>query len=109
MPIARAKAHAVPGCYHVAMTTLARKFIWPSNSSMLSRYINSFSISPSMASKPMRRKLSLRFPCLGASARVYTTQLTKWHTFLAINVVHFGSYANVALGVTTAAALHSIS
>jgi hypothetical protein len=37
---------------------------------MLSR---SFSISPSLASKPVRHKLSLRSSCLGASARVSTT------------------------------------
>ncbi len=68
--VVEVEARGVTGCYRVAMTTLARNVIWPCNSSMLSR---SFSISPSLASKPVRHKLSLRSSCLGASARVSTT------------------------------------
>jgi hypothetical protein len=33
-------------------------------------------VSPSLASKPTRRRLSLRSFCLGASARVSIAQLT---------------------------------
>ncbi len=64
------------GHYYVATMTLACSFIWPCNNSMLSRCTSSFLVSPSLASNHVRCKLSLRFSCLGASARVSTTWLT---------------------------------
>jgi hypothetical protein len=49
---AGAKAHAVVSHYHVTTTTLAHNLIWPCN--------NSFSVSLSLALKPMKHKLRLR-------------------------------------------------
>ncbi len=109
LPIARTKARAIADYCQVATTTLAHNLIWPSNSSVLSRYMNSFLVSPSLASKPMRRKLSLCSSCLGTSVRVSIAQLTTWFTFLVIIVVHLGSFANVILIVTVIAALCSIN
>ncbi len=76
VPTTRAEAHAIVGRCRVVVMTLARNFIWPCNSFMLSRCTNSFLVSPSLASKPMRRRLNLYSSCLGASARVSTTRLT---------------------------------
>jgi len=75
-PIAEAEAHVVASRCCVVTTTLVRNLIWPCNSSVLSRCTSSFSVSPSLASKPVRCKLSLRSSCLGASTRVSTARLT---------------------------------
>jgi hypothetical protein len=69
-------AHIMAGHCCVATTTLAHNFIWPYNSFVLSCCTNSLSVSPSLASKPMRRKLNLRSSYLDASTRVSTTQMT---------------------------------
>ncbi len=63
---AKAKARTIAGRYHMTTTFLAHNFIWPYNNSVLSHYTSSFSISPSLASKPVRRRLSLRSTYLGA-------------------------------------------
>ncbi len=76
MLVVGAEAHTMAGRYCVAMTTLAHNFISPCNSFVLSHYTNSFSVSPSFASKLMKRKLNLHSSCLGASTRVSTTRLT---------------------------------
>jgi hypothetical protein len=102
-PTAGVNVRAVARHCRMAVTTLACNFIWPYNSSVLSHCTNSFSVSPSLASKPVRRMLSLRSSYLGASARVSTARLTTWHTFLTINVVHLGSSVDVTLVVTTVA------
>ncbi len=70
------EAHEVAGRCRVAATTLTRNLIWPCSNSMLNCYTSSFSVSPSLASKPVRRKLNLRSSCLGASAKVSTARLT---------------------------------
>ncbi len=75
-PTAEVEAFTVASRCHVAATTLARNLIWPYNSSMLIRYTSSFLVSPSLALKPMRCKLSLHSSCLGASARVSIARLT---------------------------------
>jgi hypothetical protein len=62
--VAEVEARIVVGPCRVAAMTLARSFIWPCNNSALSRYTSSFSVSPSLALKPVRRKLSLRSSCL---------------------------------------------
>jgi hypothetical protein len=76
MLVIGAEAHTVVGYCRMAVTTLVRNFIWPYNSSVLNHYTNSFSVSPSLASKPVRRRLSLRSSYLGASTRVSTTWFT---------------------------------
>jgi hypothetical protein len=76
---------------------------------VLNRCTSSFLVSPSLASKPMRQRLSLWSSYLGVSARVSTTRLTTWRTFLAISVVHLGSSADVALVVIAAVPSHSIN
>jgi hypothetical protein len=73
---AEVEAHAVISRCHVAATTLARNLIWPCNSFMLSRCTSFFSVSPSLALKPVRRKLNLHSSYWGASAKVSTTRLT---------------------------------
>jgi len=108
-PTIGAEAYTVTSRCRVTVTTLARSFIWPSNNSVLSHYTNSFSVSPSFTSKPMRRRLSLCSFCLNMSARVFTTWLTTWRTFLAITVVHLGFSANVALAVMAVVTSCSIS
>lgn len=52
-----------------------------------------------MVSKFVRHRLSLSCSCLGASAKVSTTWLTTWCTFLAIIVVHLGSFVDATLVV----------
>ncbi len=69
-PAVEVEAHVVIGRYRVAAMTLARSLIWPCNTSVLSRCTSSFSILPSLASKPVRRRLSLRSSCLGVLAKV---------------------------------------
>ncbi len=103
------EARVVACHYHMAMTTLVRNLIWICNSSMLSHYTSSFSVSPSLTSKPVKCRLSLCSSCLGASTRVSIAWLTTWGTFLAITVVHLGSCANVALAVIAIAASCSIN
>ncbi len=93
----------------VVATTLACNLIWPCNNSVFSRCTNYFSVSPSLASKPVRCNLNLHSSYLGASARVSTSRLTMWRTFLAITMVHVGSSTDTTLVVTTAAASCSIS
>jgi hypothetical protein len=56
--------HTIVGCYHEVMMTLARNLIWPCNNSVLSRCTSSFLILFSLASKLVRRKLSLHSSCL---------------------------------------------
>ncbi len=75
-PIVRPEVHAVTSHYHVVVTTLARSLMWSYNNFMLSRCTNSFSVSPSLASKPMRRNLNLCSSCMGVSVRVSIAQLT---------------------------------
>ncbi len=100
-----AKAHAVVGCHHMAVTTLARSLIWLCNSSMFSCYSSSFSVSPSLASKPVRCRLSLRSSYLGVSAKVSIARLTT----LAFIVVHLGCSVDATLAVTVVPASCSIS
>ncbi len=107
--VAEAKARTIASRYRVAMITLAHSLIWPSNNSILNRYRSSFLVSPSLASKPVKHKLSLRSSCLGASAKVSTARLITWRTFLSITVVHLGSSTNVALAVIGATTSRSIS
>ncbi len=66
----KAEARIVAGRCHVATTTLVCNFIWLCNNFVLSHCTSSFSVSPSLASKPMRCRLSLRSSCLGASTKV---------------------------------------
>ncbi len=75
-PTTKVEARTIAGRSHVVMTTLVRSLIWPYNNFVLSRYTSFFSILPSLALKPMRRKLNLHSSYLSASARVSTTQLT---------------------------------
>jgi hypothetical protein len=65
-------AREIAGHCRVAVTTLTCSLIWPCNNFVLSRYTRSFLVSPSLASKPMRHRLSLHFSCLGVLARVST-------------------------------------
>ncbi len=74
--IVEVEACKVTGRCCVAATTLTRSLIWPCNSSVLNRCTNSFSVSPSLTSKPVRRRLRLCSSCLGASAKVSTARLT---------------------------------
>jgi len=74
--VVKVEAREVPGCCRVAATTLTRSLIWPCNSSVLSCCTSSFSVLPSLASKPVKCRLSLRSSCLGTSARVSTARLT---------------------------------
>ncbi len=71
-PTAEVEACVVAGCSYVATTTLACNLIWRCNNYVLSCCISFFFVSPSLASKPMRRRLSLCSSCLGVSARVST-------------------------------------
>ncbi len=102
VPVVGAEACVVACHYHVVATTLACNLIWPCNSFVLNCYTNSFSISPSLALKLVRHRLSLRSSYLGMSARDSIARLTTWRTFLAITMVHLGFSANVTLAVTTA-------
>ncbi len=72
----KVEAHEVAGHCRVAATTLTRSLIWPCDNSVLNRYTSSFSVSPSLASKPVRRRLSLCSSCLGASTTVSIARLT---------------------------------
>ncbi len=109
MPTIEVEACAIVGCCCVAVMTLVCSFIWPYNSSMLSCYTSFFLVSPSLASKLVKRKLSLCSSCLGASAKVFTGRLTTWRTFLAITMVHLGSSKDLALIMATAVTSCSIS
>ncbi len=104
-----AEVLAITGRYCMVVITLARNFIWPYNSFVLSRCTSSFLISPSLASKPVKWRLNLCSSCLGMSTRFSTTWLTNWHTFLAITVVHLGSSIDTTLVITTTTALRSIN
>ncbi len=73
---AEVEAHVVAGYYCMAVTTIVRNLIWPCNNFMLSCYTSSFSISPSLVSKPMKRKLSLCSSCFIVSTKVSTARLT---------------------------------
>jgi len=106
---AEVETHTVANRCHVAMTTLACSLIWCCNNFVLNHCTSSFSVSPSLASKPVKRKLNLHSPCLGMSTRVSTAHLTTQRTFLAITVVHLGSSINVALVVIIITTLCSIS
>jgi hypothetical protein len=66
------EAHVVASRCRMAMMTLSRNLIWPYNSFVLNHCTNFLSVSPSLASKLMKRKLNLRSSYLGASARVST-------------------------------------
>ncbi len=68
--VVEVEAHVVVSRCHVATMTLARSLIWPCNNFVLSRCTIFFSISPSLALKPVKCRLSLRSSCLGTSARV---------------------------------------
>ncbi len=52
------EACKVAGCCCLATTTLTHSLIWPRNSSVLSRCTSSLSVSPSLASKPVRCRLN---------------------------------------------------
>ncbi len=67
------EAHVIIGRCHVATMTLAHNLIWPCNTFVLSRCTSSFSVSPSLASMPVKCRLSLHFSCLDVSAKVSTT------------------------------------
>ncbi len=108
-PVVELEARVTVDRCCVAVTTSARSLIWPCNNSVLSHCTSFFSISPSLASKLMRGRLSLRSSCLGASARVSIVWLTTWRTFLAIIVVHLGCFVDVVLAVTSLIASHSIN
>jgi hypothetical protein len=71
-PAVKVEARVITGRCHVAAMTLARSLIWPCNTSVLSRCTNSFSVSPSLASKLVKRRLSLRSSYLGVAAKVST-------------------------------------
>ncbi len=107
--VVEVEARVVVGCYRMAVLTLVRSLIWPYNNFVLSCCTNSFLVSPSLALKPMRRRLNLCSSSLGVSTRVSTAWLTTWCTFLAIIVVHLGSSADANLAVTIVTILHSIS
>ncbi len=68
--VVEVEARKIAGHCRVAITTLTCSFTWPSNNFVLSRYTRSFLVSPSLASKLVRHRLSLHSSCLGASARV---------------------------------------
>ncbi len=68
-PVAELEARVTVDRYCVAVTTSACSLIWPCNNPVLSRCTIFFSISPSLALKFVRCRLSLRSSCLGASAR----------------------------------------
>ncbi len=70
------EAREVACCCRLVVTTLTCSLIWPCNNFVLSHCTSSFSVSPSLASKPVRRRLSLRSFCLGASAKVSIARLT---------------------------------
>ncbi len=72
------EAYIVVGHCRLATMTLAHNFIWPCNNSMLSCCTSSLSVSPSFASKPVKRRLNLRSSYLGVLASVSTTWLTTW-------------------------------
>ncbi len=76
MPTTEVEARAVTGRYHVVTMTLAHNFIWPCNNFMLSHYNSSFLVSPSLASKPVKRRLNLCSSCLGVLTRVSIARLT---------------------------------
>ncbi len=71
-PAVEVEARVIIGRCRVVTMTLARSFIWPCNSSVLSCCTSFFSISPSLVSKPVRGKLNLRSSYLGVSAKVFT-------------------------------------
>jgi hypothetical protein len=75
VPIVEVEARTVVGRCCVVVTTLARSLISPYNTFVLSYCISSFSISPSLTSKPVKHRLSLSSSYLGASTRVSTTRL----------------------------------
>ncbi len=108
-PTAKVEAHIVTSCCHVATTTLARSFIWPCNNFVFNYYTCSFSVSSYLASKPVKWKLSLHSSCLGTSVKVSTAQLTTWHMFLAITMVHLGSSTNETLIMIALVVSRSIS
>jgi len=75
----KVEACEVAGRYRVAATTLTHNFIWPCNNSVLSRYTSSFSVSPFLTSKPVRRRLSLRsslFGCISQGLHNLANHLT---------------------------------
>ncbi len=72
----KAEAYIVAGYYGVVVTILTHNLIWPCNNYLLNHYTNSFLVSPSLASKPVKRMLSLHSSCLGTLARVSTARLT---------------------------------
>ncbi len=69
-PTVEVEACVVTVRCHVTAMTLVLSLIWPCNSYVLSHCTSSFSISPSLALKPVRRRLSLRSSCLGVLAKV---------------------------------------
>jgi len=91
-PAIEMEAHAIAGRCNVVMMTLAHNLIWPCTSSVLSHYTSSFSVSPSLASKPMKHRLNLHYFWLGTSTKVSIARLTTWCTFLAITMVHLGFF-----------------
>ncbi len=94
-PTIEAKDCTMAGRCCMVATTLVHSFIWPCNNSMLIHCTSSFLVLPSLALKPVRWMLSLHSSYLGASARVSITQQTTGRMFLAITMVHLGSFANV--------------
>ncbi len=76
VPTVKVEARAVKGHCRTTTMTLARSFIRPYNNSVLNYCTNLVSVSPSLASKPMRCRLNLCSSCLGASAKVSTARLT---------------------------------
>ncbi len=64
-PAIKAEPRTITSRCHVVAKTLACNLIWPCNSSVLKRCTNSFSVSLSLVSKLMRRRLSLHSSCLG--------------------------------------------
>jgi len=109
VPVIEVEARAVANRCRMAAMTLVCSLIWPCNNFVLSRCTSSFLVLPSLASKPVRRRLSLHSSYLSASTNVSTARLTTWRTFLAIIVVHLGSSVDVALVVIAVVALCSIS
>jgi len=69
MLVVRAEARAVVSCCCIAIMTLARSLILPYNNFVLSYCSSYFSVSHSLASNPVRCRLSLRSSYLGVSAR----------------------------------------
>lgn len=108
-PIIGAEACVVASCCHVTAITLACNLIWPYNSFVLNHCTNSFSVSPSLALKLVRRRLSLRSSYLGMSTRVSIARLTTWRMFLVITVIHSGSFGDVALVMIASTASRSIN